>query len=123
MASSTEMHVKVSATVDIPGLADLAAQLNRMEQAMATAAEQIDALNAKVTAIGDVVTDIKGDFDALLVAMNAERERLTEAGQAALDTANANADAVAAKLADLNTAVGEHDGLPVEPPVEPGEEG
>ena len=81
---------------------------------MATAAEQIQALDAKVTAMGTVLTDIKGDFDALLAAMNAERENLTAGGQAAIDLANENADARAAQLADLDTAVGEHDGLPVD---------
>jgi hypothetical protein len=104
----TEPHIGIP----IFGLPDYSTQLDRMEQLMATAAEQISALDAKVTALGTVVTDIKGDFDALLEAMNAERENLTEAGQAALDLANENVDARAAQLADLDTAVGEHDGLP-----------
>ena len=101
--------------IQFPGLAEIAAQLIRMENKMATAAEQIQALDAKVTAQGVLIADIKADFDALLAAMNAERENLTPAGQAAIDTANANLDARAAQLADLDVAVGEHDGN--NPPV------
>lgn len=99
----------------IDGLVDHTDQLTRMENMMATAAEQIQALDAKVTAMGAVITDIRADFDALLAAMNAERENLTEAGQAAIDAANANADARAAQLADLDVAVGDADGSDGQP--------
>jgi predicted nucleic acid-binding Zn-ribbon protein len=114
-AAPTEFHVHVH----IPGLVDHTAQLNRMEQLMATAAEQINALSDKIDAQGVEIADIKGDFTALLEAMNAERENLTPAGQAALDTANAKADANAADLGDLDEQVGEHDGVnpPAEEPV------
>lgn len=102
----------------IHGIPDYTTQLDRLEALMATAAEQISALDAKVAALGEVLTDVKADFDALLAAMNAERENLTEAGQAALDTANANLDARAAQLAELDTAVGDADGSDTPPPVE-----
>lgn len=96
--------------INVPGLDTVLAQLDRLEQLMATAAEQIQALDAKVTAQGDLLTDVKADFDALLAAMNAERENLTEAGQAALDAANANVDARTAQLAELDAAIGDADG-------------
>ncbi|MFG1846758.1 hypothetical protein [Micromonospora carbonacea] len=78
-------------------------QLNRMESAMATAAEQINNLSAKVD-------DIAADFRAFRDAMNAERENLTPDGQAALDAANAKLDA-------FDTEVGDADGsdTPTEP--------
>src|SRR5688500_5907047 len=57
-------------------------KLTHLEELVATAAEQITALSAKVD-------DIAADFSALVTALNAERENLTPAGQAALDAANA----------------------------------
>lgn len=69
---------------------------------MATAAEQIDLLSAKID-------DIAGDFRAFADAINTERENLTPAGQAALDAANAKLDA-------FDVEVGEHDGQPTPPP-------
>ena len=70
-------------------------RLDALEAIVATAAEQITALSAKVD-------DIAADFSALVAALNAERENLTEAGQAALDAADpADADAdPAAEIAD-----------------------
>lgn len=96
-------------------------RLDQLEEVMATAAEQINALNVKVSAQGDVLTDIAADFAAFKEAMEAERENLTPAGQAALDEANANLDANAQRLADLDVAVGDADGsdTPPPPPVEP----
>jgi len=85
-------------------LSGLYARFDTLEASMATAAEEITALSAKVD-------DIAGDFAALLEALAAERENLTPAGQAALDDAKAKLDA-------LDTAVGEHDGLPAEPAPE-----
>jgi hypothetical protein len=82
-------------------------KLERLEHLMATAAEQIDALSAKID-------DIAADFTALVAAMNAERENLTPTGQAALDAANTKADA-------LDAAVGDADGSDT-PPVEPAPE-
>lgn len=94
----------------IDGLPDHTEQLTRMENMMATAAEQINELTTKIDGISALVTDIKADFDTLLAAMNAERENLTEAGQAALDAANARADETAAKVSELDVAVGDADG-------------
>lgn len=85
---------------------------------MATAAQQIDALSTKVDGLSAVTADIHADFTALKDAMEAERENLTAAGQAALDAANAKADATAQQLADLDVAVGDADGSDV-PPVDP----
>ncbi len=78
----------------------------RQEKLMATAAEQINTLSAKVD-------DIAADFRAFRDAMTAERENLTESGQAALDAANAKLDA-------FDTEVGDADGsdtTPVNPTV------
>ncbi len=76
-------------------------KLESLEASVATAAEQIATLSAKVD-------DIAADFTALVTALNAERENLTEAGQAALDTANAKVDA-------LDLAVGDADGSDTPP--------
>jgi len=84
---------------------------------MATATEQIAALGTKIENIGNVTSDIAADFAAFRAAMEAERETLSASGQAALDDANAKADAAAAKLADLDVAVGDADGSDV-PPAE-----
>lgn len=68
-----------------------------------------------ITALGGKVADIHADFIALRDAMLAERENLTADGQAALDAANAQLDA-------LDTEVGDADGSdtpPPPPPVEP----
>ena len=70
--------------------------LNRLENMMTTQSEAFDALSAKVD-------DIAADFTALVAALAAERENLTDAGQAAL----ANAEA---KIAALDAAVGDADG-------------
>lgn len=90
-------------------------KIDEMRELMTTAAEGIAGLGAKVDAMGAVVTDVHNDFTALIAAMNAERENLTAAGQAALDAANAGADAAAAKLADLDVAVGDADGSDTPP--------
>lgn len=70
-------------------------QLNRLEANMATAAEQINNLSAKVD-------DIAADFRAFRDAMNAERENLTPGGQAALDAANAKLDAFDVEVGDAD---------------------
>jgi hypothetical protein len=80
------------------------ARFDHLEVLMATAAEQLTALSARVD-------DIAADFTALVAALAAERENLTAAGQAALDVA-------VAKVAALDAAVGDADGSDV-PPVEP----
>lgn len=94
----------------------------RLERLMATAAEQINALTVKVDGITAVTTDIAADFAAFKSAIETERENLTPAGQAALDTANEKLDAARQRLNDLDTEVGDADGsdTPAEPtPVEP----
>jgi hypothetical protein len=42
--------------------------------------------------------------------MEADRENLSDAGQAALDAANAKADSLRQQLTDLDVAVGDADG-------------
>lgn len=87
--------------------------LLRLENAMATAKEQIEQLSTKVDGISAVTADIAGDFRAFKAAMEAERENLTADGQAALDAANAKLDAAVTSLADLDVAVGDADGSDV----------
>jgi hypothetical protein len=86
----------LAAAVTLAGVGWLA---YRLETLMATAAEQIDALTAKVD---DLAADVR--------VVVAERENLSPAGQAAVDRLNA-------KLTDLDTEVGDADGsdTPVEP--------
>jgi uncharacterized coiled-coil protein SlyX len=94
------------------------ARLDALEATVATAAEQITVLNDKLTAQATVITDIAADVQALLDAvavLQAERENLTPAGQAALDQANASADAVTAALQSLDTEVGDQDGSDTPP--------
>lgn len=88
-----------------------------LEELMATAAEQISQLGTKIENLGSVTTDIASDFAAFRAAMEAERETLSASGQAALDDANAKADAAAAKLAELDVAVGDADGSDTPPSV------
>lgn len=92
--------------------------LTRLEQSMATQAETITELGNRFETLGNVVADIAADFAAFRQAMEAERERLSDAGQAALDEANMKADATAAKLTNLDVEVGDADGSDT-PPVEP----
>lgn len=93
-------------------------RITNLEELMASAADQINALSTKVDGISAVVTDVHADFSALVAALQAERENLSESGQAALDAANAKLDQAAAQLSDLDVAVGDADGSDV-PPVEP----
>jgi multidrug resistance efflux pump len=88
-------------------LNEILARLTSLETHMATAAEQLNTLTA-------AVQDVHADFTALIETLNAERENLTPAGQAALDQANA-------ALGALDEAVGDADGsdTPPPPPVEP----
>lgn len=76
--------------------------LTRLETLMTTQAEAFAALSTKID-------DIKADFTALLEQLAAERENLSEAGQAALD-------ALTAKVDDLDTSVGDADGSDAPPP-------
>lgn len=84
--------------------------LNRLESLMTSQSEAFAALGAKNDATLAAVQDLAADFVAFRDAMAAERENLTEAGQAAFDEANAKADAASAALAALDTEVGDADG-------------
>jgi hypothetical protein len=94
-------------------------KVTNLEASMATAAEQINTLSNKVDGLTTVTTDILADFRAFRDAMNAERENLTADGQAALDAANAKADAAATKLGELDVEVGDADGSDTPPEPEP----
>jgi hypothetical protein len=94
-------------------------KLTTLETLVATAAEQINALTARVQAQGALLTDVAADFAAFKDAMEAERENLTPNGQAALDGANAALDAVATGLSNLDVAVGDADGSDTPPPPTP----
>jgi outer membrane murein-binding lipoprotein Lpp len=83
---------------------------------MATAAEQINELTTKVDNLAAVTADIHADFIAFRDAMQAERENLTPAGQAALDAANTSLDNATGALTDLDVEVGDADGSD-NPPV------
>lgn len=100
-------------------LDDALALLDQLGEQMTTQAEAIQGLAVKVDGLTTLTTDILADFNALLTAMNTERENLTAAGQAALDAANASTDAAQAKLTELDVAVGDADGsdVPVPPPA------
>lgn len=88
------------------GLPDHTAQLDRMEQLMATEAEQITAVTAKVD---DLVADVR----ALVAALEADpNTTLGDEGQAALD-------ALAAKVDAFDAEVGDADGSDVPPTDEP----
>lgn len=90
------LHLLTAAT--LAGIGWLA---YRTEKLMATAAEQIDALTAKVD---DLAADVR--------VVVAERENLSPAGQAAVDRLNA-------KLTDLDTEVGDADGSDSAVPEQP----
>jgi hypothetical protein len=90
--------------------------------AMAKQSDEINKLSGKFDTLGGVVTDIHADFEALRAVLEADRENLSDAGVAALDAANAKADALAAKLRDLDVTVGDADGSDIPtPPVGGGE--
>jgi outer membrane murein-binding lipoprotein Lpp len=81
--------------------------LRRLESNMATASEQLDQLNTKVS-------DIRSDFEAFKAAV--------ETGNSTLDPeAQASFDRLAANLGGLDTEVGDADGsdVPVDAPVDP----
>ena len=86
---------------------------------MAKQSDEIGKLSDKFDTLGGVVTDIHSDFEALRAVLEAERDNLSPAGQAAVDAANAKAEALGAKLRDLDVAVGDADGSDI-PTPEPG---
>lgn len=90
--------------------------LTKLDAYLATTAEQISLLTTRVEAQGTLLTDIAADFAAFKTAMEAERENLTAAGQAALDAANVALDNVATGLTNLDVAVGDADDSDTPPP-------
>lgn len=68
---------------------------NLLEVHMATEAEQIAALDAKVD---DLIADVR----AALAILEAERDNLGAEGQAALDALNAKVDAFDAEVGDAD---------------------
>ncbi len=81
--------------IHVPGLDTVLAQLTRLENAMATAAEQLTALSAKVD---DLASDVRAALDIL----RADRENLSEEGQAAFDELSAKVDAFDAEIGDAD---------------------
>jgi uncharacterized coiled-coil protein SlyX len=77
-------------------------EIHTLEELMATEAEQITALDTKVT---DLISDVR----AALAALEADRDNLGPDGQAALDTLTAKIDA-------FDTEVGDADGSDTPPP-------
>lgn len=73
---------------------------------MGKQSEEIGKLSDKFDNLSGVVTTIHSDFEALRAAMQADRENLSADGQAALDAANAKADALSRQLQDLDVEVG-----------------
>lgn len=90
---------------------------------MAKQSEEIGKLGDRFGSLASVVTDIHSDFEALRAVLEAERDNLSPDGQAALDAANAKADALAQQLQDLDVEVGDADGSDIPTgPTEPGDE-
>lgn len=87
--------------------AGLAAALTPLEEAMATEAEQLNALSVKVD---DLIADVR----AALAALEADRDNLGPDGQAALDS-------LTAKLAAFDAEVGDADGSDAPEPETPAE--
>lgn len=70
-------------------------EIHHLEEQMATEAEQIAALDAKVT---DLIADVR----AALAALEADRDNLGPDGQAALDSLTAKVDAFDAEVGDAD---------------------
>ena len=87
-----DLHLHFHITQD---LGPVTAQLTRMEHSMATEAEQITALEAKVD---DVIADVR----AALAILVAERADLSPEGQAALDALTAKVEAFDAEVGDAD---------------------
>lgn len=100
----------------VAGLQTVPLQLQRLERNMATAKQQLDALSAKVD---DLIADVRAARDAI----EADRENLSDDGQAALDQLTAKVDAFDAEVgdADGSDAAAPVDETPVdETPVDDG---
>lgn len=82
-------------------LTPLLTRLDILETTVATAAEQLTTLTAKVD---DLVADVR----ALVAQLAADRENLSESGQAAFDTLSAKVDA-------FDTEIGDADGSDTPP--------
>lgn len=87
-------------------------QLERLERRMATAKQQLDDLSTKVD---DLISDVRSALDAI----SADRENLSDEGQAAFDTLSSKVDAFDAEVGDAD---GSDTVVPAEPesPVEDG---
>lgn len=70
-------------------------RLDALEAVMATEAEQLNALSAKVD---DLISDVR----AALATLAAERDNLGPDGQAAIDSLNAKVDAFDAEVGDAD---------------------
>jgi uncharacterized coiled-coil protein SlyX len=70
-------------------------RLTRMETAMASAAEQLNTLSAKVD---DMMADVRAALDTL----RQDRENLSSDGQAAFDTLTAKVEAFDAEIGDAD---------------------
>jgi hypothetical protein len=81
----------------------LTEQLLPLKELIMTEAEAIGALDAKVT---DLIADVR----AAIAALEAERDELGPAGQAALDT-------LTAKVAAFDAEIGDADGSDTPPPT------
>lgn len=88
--------------IHIHGLADHTVQLNRMEHIMASAAEQLTALQTQLT---DTTTDVLAKLDQLA----AQAGNLSPEAQATFDS-------IVAAVTALDTTVGDADGSD-NPPV------
>lgn len=70
-------------------------RITQLEATVATAAEQLTTLSGKVD---DLVSDVRAALDIL----RADRENLTEAGQAAFDELDAKVDAFDTEIGDAD---------------------
>lgn len=81
--------------VVVVDLTPLLTRIADLEALMATAAEQLTALSAKVD---DVIADVRAALDIL----RADRENLSASGQEALDALVAKVDAFDAEIGDAD---------------------
>ena len=90
-------------------LSAITTRLDRMEELMASEAEQLTALTGR---LDDLVADVR----ALVEAVRTDKANFSDEGQAAFDTLDA-------KLAAFDTEIGDADGSDTppapEPPAEP----